>query len=255
MFSNNKITGMTVVLSETLKEIITKNDVAQDNHPYSAFNCKKPNIRYQAVKPWEHVQRGEKPPDAGLYPNSGYTGHVPGARDTHAASFQSSLKLAQRATMSKTIREGEHYADGGHFVTSQEIGSLAGGNQPNMPPSARASARGSHMGSLSSTRNTRLTERHTARQQKQPGSALQKEVRGDVLAQEGINRSAQSTARSTARSRFSDGGLSRRSGSGRSSRRGGTGQESKVKEMFEQLPPSRREAILTELSSGWLEKQ
>jgi len=229
---------------------MTGTNRAQDNHPYSAFNCKKPNIRYQAVKPWEHVQRGEKPPDAGLYPNSGYTGHVPGARDTHAASFQSSLKLAQRATMSNTIREGEHYADGGHFVTTQEIGSLAGGAQPSMPPSARASGRGSQ----SSARNTRLTERRTARQQKQPGATLETEVRGDVLAQEGINRSAQSTARSTARSRFSEGALSRRSGS-RQSRRRGTGQESKVKEMFEQLPPSRREAILTELSTGWLEKK
>merc|ERR1711907_416513 len=143
MFSANKITGMTVVLSETLKEIIHKNDVSQDEHPFSALNCKKkPNVKYVATKPWEHVQRGEKPADAGLYPCSGYTGHVPGARETHAAPYQSSLKLAQRATMSKTIRDGDHYTDGGHFVTSQEIGSLSGGTKTAMPVSAMASRRG-----------------------------------------------------------------------------------------------------------------
>merc|ERR1712196_669809 len=105
MFSANKITGMTVVLSETLKEIIHKNDVSQDEHPFSALNCKKnQNVKYLATKPWEHVQRGEKPADAGLYPCSGYTGHVPAARETHGASYQSSIKLAQRASFV------EHYS-------------------------------------------------------------------------------------------------------------------------------------------------
>jgi len=48
MFSKNKITGMTVVMSETLKEIIRQNDGHQQEHPFSVFNQHKP-IRYVAV--------------------------------------------------------------------------------------------------------------------------------------------------------------------------------------------------------------
>jgi len=75
---------------------------------------------------------------------------------------------------------------------------------------------------------------------------------------------------STARSRASDGApLSRRSGGGMSNRSAGgmsnrssrasargpgtSNQESQVKNMFDKLPPSRQEAILQELSSGWMQ--
>lgn len=169
--------------------------------------------------------------------------------------------LTPPSCKSSTIRNGDHYADGGHFVTSQEIGSLAGGKQASMPPSAR-SRRGSQ---LPSARDMRLTERRSARQKQTDQTvarAPQSEVKGDVLAQEGM-----ASARSTARSRFSDGARSGRlstgrSGSGLPSQRGLTGrssasggQEAKVKDMFEKLPPSRREVILQELSSGWLQNQ
>lgn len=247
MFSANKITGMTVVLSETLKEIIHKGDVSQDNHPYSIFNCKKPNIVYVAQKPWEHVQKGEKPPDCGLYPNSGYTGHVPGAREVHGGSFQSSIKLAQRTTLSQTIRDGDHYADGGHFKSSAELGSLSGGKLPSLPPSARASAR-----------DQRLTERRSARQSQRGGPPATGPAHGDILAQEPI-ASARSTARSreplgSARSTAST-ARSRRSGMGATNRSRGTGREAQVKALFEELPPSRREAIVQELSSGWIQNK
>jgi len=252
MFSNNKITGMTVVLSETLKEIITKNDTAQINHPMSVFNKTKPNIKYVATKPWEQVQRGEKPPDAGLYPGSGYCGHVPNLRETHGASYQSSLKLAQRATMSKTIRTGEHYTDGGHFVTTQEVGALGGGTNPSMPPSARRTSRqGSQLGSA---RDARLAQRRESRQNTATQmQKLEPEVRGDVLGGEAgggatsrlTDRSVHSKV-STARSR-------RSGGSGRMSNR--TDPAGEVKQLFEQLPPSRKEAIIQDLSTGWLQNK
>jgi len=230
---------MTVVLSETLKEIIKKNDTAQEQHPYSVFNKQKANVKYVATKPWEHVQRGEKPAGAGLYPISGYCGHVPSKRDTHAASFQSSLKLAQQASISKTIREGDCYADGGHFVTSQEVGSLRGGKDPSMPPSAtRTPARRNSQ--PPSARESRLAERLVSRQNSAMPSG---EVKGDVLfgappAPLGSARSTARSHRSTARSRRSEGRAT-----------------TQVKGLFEQLPPSRQEAIVQELSSGWLQNK
>merc|ERR1711907_66459 len=229
MFSANKITGMTVVLSETLKEIIHKNDVSQDEHPFSALNCKKnQNVRYLATKPWEHVQRGEKPADAGLYPCSGYTGHVPAARETHGASYQSSIKLAQRASLSNTIRGGEHYADGGHFVSTQEVGSLAGGKQTQMPASATTSRRNTARGEPGTSRTQHSSRRSSAAAQNH----------GDVLGGD----SPPPSHLSTGRSRYSGRGTAR------------TDKEaSRVKDLFDQLPPSRKGAILQELSSGWLQ--
>ena len=34
--------------------------------------------------------------------------------------------MAQRANHSNTIKEGEHYTDGGHWKSSAELGSLSG---------------------------------------------------------------------------------------------------------------------------------
>eukprot|EP00656_Telonema_subtile_P040571 TRINITY_DN4565_c0_g1_i3.p1 TRINITY_DN4565_c0_g1~~TRINITY_DN4565_c0_g1_i3.p1 ORF type:complete len:372 (-),score=42.15 TRINITY_DN4565_c0_g1_i3:118-1233(-) len=139
MFSANKITGMTVVLSETLKEIISDQDKFQQEHPYSVFNQQRTNAgkwKYVAVKPWENVQKGQIPVQTGRRPNAGYTGHVPALRETHSATYGSSLNLAKHAAQSSTIRQGEHYSDGAHFSSTQEVGSLAGGKLPAMPASA-----------------------------------------------------------------------------------------------------------------------
>merc|ERR1711934_680272 len=154
MFSANKITGMTVVLSETLKEIISDQDKFQKEHPYSVFNQKKTNAgnwKYVAVKPWENVTRGSIPKQTSRRPNAGYTGHIPALRETHSATYGTSLKPAKRAAHSETIQEGEHYSDGGHFNSTQTVGALSGGKLPSMPASAVQSARATPAGSIAGT--------------------------------------------------------------------------------------------------------
>eukprot|EP00656_Telonema_subtile_P040570 TRINITY_DN4565_c0_g1_i1.p1 TRINITY_DN4565_c0_g1~~TRINITY_DN4565_c0_g1_i1.p1 ORF type:complete len:114 (-),score=21.70 TRINITY_DN4565_c0_g1_i1:53-394(-) len=103
MFSANKITGMTVVLSETLKEIISDQDKFQQEHPYSVFNQQRTNAgkwKYVAVKPWENVQKGQIPVQTGRRPNAGYTGHCL-LYTSDAADEEDSVDLGGRRTIKK----------------------------------------------------------------------------------------------------------------------------------------------------------
>lgn len=255
MFSANKITGMTVVLSETLKEIISDQDKFQKEHPYSVFNQKKTNAgnwKYVAVKPWENVTRGSIPKQTSRRPNAGYTGHIPALRETHSATYGTSLKLAQRATQSDTIRHGEHYADGGHFVASQTVGALAGGQVPSMPASAAATPAGSQAGShrctpLGSARShVSQGSIGSRRSRGSRGSRASRDsafpragdtmglVRGDVLGDDTRSqRSVGSSIRSSEQSQYST--MSQ------------AAQAHRVKELFKELPPSRQQSLMTEM--------
>lgn len=251
MFSANKITGMTVVLSETLKEIISDQDKFQRDHPYSVFNQKKTNAgnwKYVAVKPWENVTRGSIPKQTSRRPNAGYTGHIPALRETHSATYGTSLKLAQRATHSETIRQGDHYADGGHFVATQTVGSLAGGQVPSMPASAAATPAGSHQPTpLGSARSSQRSQGSIASRRSRGSRASQQSlskvgdgvngVRGDVLGDDTRSqcsfRSRGSSLRSSEQSQYST--MSQ------------AAQAHRVKELFKELPPSRQQSLMTEM--------
>lgn len=255
MFSANKITGMTVVLSETLKEIISDQDKFQRDHPYSVFNQAKTNAgkwKYVAVKPWENVQKGQIPVQSSRRPNAGYTGHIPALRETHSATYGTSLKLANSAAQSSTIRRGEHYADGGHFSSTAEVGSLAGGKLPSMPPSARGSIKGSvppsvHSGSARgaplSTRRSRGSSHggsYHSQAFARAGDTIDV-VRGDVLGGDGTcsqasHRSRGSSIRSSEQSQYST--MSQ------------AAQAHRVKQLFKELPPSRQQSLMQEMTQS-----
>lgn len=86
---------------------------------------------------------------------------------TAASRYGTSLKLAQGANRSTSIKGGEHYSDGNHFTSTQDLGALSGGKLPSMPSSAlnsqrgtpassaRSSRRSSHRGSVGNTQSVR----------------------------------------------------------------------------------------------------
>lgn len=259
MFSANKITGMTVVLSETLKEIISDQDKFQRDHPYSVFNQKRTNAgkwKYVAVKPWENVQKGQIPPQTTRRPNAGYTGHVPALRETHSATYGTSLNLAKSAAQSSTIRHGEHYADGAHFSSTQEVGSLAGGKLPAMPASAVNSPAPSV---CSSSRRRRPDVVGTARSRGSRHSSEQQSVRSGGSNRSAFNRAGdtmglvQGDVLGDTRAQYSSrSGASSIHSSQQStySTMSQAAQAHRVKQLFKELPPSRQASLIQEMNAS-----
>lgn len=262
MFSANKITGMTVVLSETLKEIISDGDKFQQEHPYSCFNKDKTNAgqwKYVAVKPWENVQKGSIPKQTSRRPNAGYTGHVPALRETHSSTFGTSFKMAQRANHSNTIKEGEHYTDGGHWKSSAELGSLSGNMPVEMPASAAVSqqptpAQSQYPTPLSTGRSRRSN--NSRRSNGSNGSVFPRG--GDTLNLVGSDGFLSGDGSASGRGPPKSGRRSHRSmaSSGVSSNQSvystmsQEAQAHRVKQLFKELPSDRQRSLMSEMKGN-----